>query len=179
MRVSARVRANRANAKKSTGPRTQKGRARASRNALKHGLSISPSLWVRATEEVEHFARRIAGEGASLPLLQAATAVAEAQIDLIRIRRMKCDLMSDPKAREKQLSKKEIAAIGREMRKEMKRIDALEKSGRLSEWEVDDEANALVALVDRSLEPKPQTLEEGLGQLAVQIALIDRYERLT
>jgi len=42
---------------------------------------------------------------------------------------------------------------------------------------VDDEANALVALVDRSLEPKPQTLEEGLGQLAVQIARIDRYER--
>lgn len=38
-RLSARVRANRANARKSTGPKTEEGRARVARNALAHGLS--------------------------------------------------------------------------------------------------------------------------------------------
>ena len=38
-KLSARVRANRANARKSTGPKTAEGRERVSRNALKHGLS--------------------------------------------------------------------------------------------------------------------------------------------
>src|SRR5262245_63016585 len=35
----ARLRANRDNAKKSTGPRTESGKHRSSQNALKHGLS--------------------------------------------------------------------------------------------------------------------------------------------
>jgi hypothetical protein len=38
-KLSARARANRANARKSTGPKTAEGRARVSRNAIKHGLS--------------------------------------------------------------------------------------------------------------------------------------------
>lgn len=177
MRVSARVRANRANAKKSTGPRTQQGRARASRNAVKHGLSIPPSLWQRPAHEVEKITQRIAGEGASAQILEAATAIAEAELDLMRIRRVKCDLMSDPKAREKKLSRKEIAAVGRKFREEKKRIDALEKSRRLSEWDAFDEACELVACVDCALEPKPRSLEQGMGLLATHIARIGRYER--
>jgi len=177
MRASARVRDNRANAKKSTGPRTQQGRTRASRNAIKHGLSLPPSLWERPADEVENFVQLIAGEGASVQLQAAANAIAEAEFDLMRIRRVKCDLMSDPKAREKKPSRKVIAAVRLKMHEEMKRIDAFEESGRFSEWQVMDETFELVAFVDRALEPKPRTLEQGMGTLAIHIARIDRYER--
>ena len=40
-----------------------------------------------------------------------------------------------------------------------------------------DETFELVAFVDRALEPKPRTLEQGMGTLAIHIVRIDRYER--
>ncbi len=77
---------NRANARLSTGPKTAKGKARASKNARRHGLNLpvlrDPSL----AKEVETMACRIAGEGASGELLARARAIAEAQIDLQRVR---------------------------------------------------------------------------------------------
>ena len=79
-------RSNRANARLSTGPKTAEGKARASKNARRHGLNLpvlrDPSL----AKEVETMACRIAGEGASGELLARARAIAEAQIDLQRMR---------------------------------------------------------------------------------------------
>jgi len=40
LRSDRKIKANRANARASTGPRTARGRARAARNALRHGLSL-------------------------------------------------------------------------------------------------------------------------------------------
>lgn len=47
------LQANRANAKRSTGPRTQAGKAAVRRNALKHGV-LSSSVGVLPDEWVEH-----------------------------------------------------------------------------------------------------------------------------
>jgi len=53
MATKRQIAANKKNAKLSTGPRTERGKARSSRNSLKHGL-LSQDL-VMLTENVEHF----------------------------------------------------------------------------------------------------------------------------
>jgi hypothetical protein len=59
--ISARkLAANRANARRSTGPRTPEGKRRSRANALKHGLSVSVLADPRLAAEVEVLARRIA-----------------------------------------------------------------------------------------------------------------------
>jgi hypothetical protein len=75
--------ANRANAKKSTGPRTAAGRAKSSRNAYRHGLSVPMQPDPQA---VDVLAFAIAGKSAGEVDLHAARALAEAQLELKRIR---------------------------------------------------------------------------------------------
>jgi hypothetical protein len=87
MSTSRQIEANRNNARSSTGPRTQRGRARASRNASRHGLSVSVDSDPRLSQQVEELARHIVGETASPGVLEKARRFAEAQIDLDRIRR--------------------------------------------------------------------------------------------
>ena len=57
--------ANRANAARSTGPRTRAGKAAVARNALRHGLSLPVLADPALAPEVAALATRIAGEGAS------------------------------------------------------------------------------------------------------------------
>ena len=86
--------ANRANAKASTGPKTARGKTRAAQNALRHGLS-SPILEGQALSvEAESLAREFAGEGATPEILEHARRVAAAQIDLVRIRQARHDLLA-------------------------------------------------------------------------------------
>ena len=104
------IAANRANALKSTGPRTAAGRAKSSRNAYRHGLSVPMAP---DSGQVESLARTLAGEtaGEDQPeaaredQLEAARALAAAQLELKRIREAKVaatptglDQMLDPEA---------------------------------------------------------------------------------
>jgi hypothetical protein len=89
------IQANRANARKSTGPTTARGRARAAHNARRHGLSLSVFADPALSEQVEAFAREIAGEPANDDIYQRACRVAEAQIDLQRVRYARHLLLSE------------------------------------------------------------------------------------
>jgi hypothetical protein len=80
------INANRANARSSTGPQTAQGRARAARNALRHALSLPISSNPALSEEVEALASQIAGSGADAKTQELARRIAEAQIDLRRVR---------------------------------------------------------------------------------------------
>lgn len=79
--------ANRANGRASRGPKTAEGKSRSSQNALGHGLSLPVMTNPALAKEVELLAQQIAGDGAGHHILEYARAVAEAQIDLTRIRR--------------------------------------------------------------------------------------------
>jgi hypothetical protein len=89
------IKANRANARASTGPRTAQGRIRSARNALRHGLSLPVCSDPILYEEVEALAREIAGTDANPEIRELARRVAEAQIDLRRVRYARHKLLSD------------------------------------------------------------------------------------
>lgn len=90
-----RVAANQKNAKRSTGPRTAEGKSRSRQNALKHGLAVPASAMRELTNDVLLLARSIAGDAHDIPLvLQAATRVAEATIDVQRARRARVELLN-------------------------------------------------------------------------------------
>ena len=86
--------ANRANARSSTGPKTPHGRARASRNAFRHGLSLPVDCDPLLSEEVNALAGKIAGYNANPEVLELARRVAEAEIDLCRIRAVRHQLVN-------------------------------------------------------------------------------------
>ena len=95
MTSDRKIKANRANARASTGPKTARGRARAARNALRHGLSLPVRSDPALSEEVETLAREIAGPDANTRIKELARRVAEAQIDLRRVRYARHQLLSD------------------------------------------------------------------------------------
>ncbi len=83
------VRANRANAIVSTGPRTPRGKARAGQNALKHGLTVQRSS-PETDGKIRRLAAAFAGENADDAIVQdAARSLAEAQLHLQRVQRVK------------------------------------------------------------------------------------------
>src|SRR5262249_12346731 len=91
---AGRTKANRANAHASTGPKTAQGRAHSARNARRHGLSLPVLSNPALSQEVETLARDIAEAGATPEILELARRIAEAQIDLRRVRSARHDLLA-------------------------------------------------------------------------------------
>jgi hypothetical protein len=78
--------ANRNNARASTGPKTAAGRARLKHNARRHGLTSRNWFHGALANQAHALAHRIAGNNASAAVLTAARRVAEAQLDVNRVR---------------------------------------------------------------------------------------------
>jgi hypothetical protein len=164
MTSERKIRANRANARASTGPKTAQGRARSARNALRYGLSLSVFSDRALSEEVEALAREIAGPGANTEIQELARQIAEAQIDLRRVRdarhHLLSDALSDPYYDSRANTREKMRILG-----SLLRLNA-----------PDIPIEALVNIVYRTPEG-PQKLATILTQEAKQLRAMDRYER--
>ena len=92
MASERKIAANRANAAKSTGPRSAAGKKRAAQNSLSHGLAIRHS-GAEFTRLVEEGARKIVEDTNDEGDLELARTAAEAELDLARVRRVKVGLI--------------------------------------------------------------------------------------
>jgi hypothetical protein len=89
------IRTNRANARASTGPKTLNGRHRSAQNALRHGLSLSLYSSPTWSEEIGTLARALGGPAANREIKELAHRVAEAQIDVCRVRNARHQLLAN------------------------------------------------------------------------------------
>lgn len=87
------IRANRSNAKASTGPRTRAGKARSGQNARKHGLSAAgsnPEVDAEVTRLVELIMDEYGGDEVTR---DAARSLAETQVQVRSVRAYKVALL--------------------------------------------------------------------------------------
>jgi hypothetical protein len=94
MTTSRQLTANRANARASTGPQSEAGKRRSARNATQLRLSLPVNADPTLCREVTNLARLIAGPGASAKMVGLALPIAEAQVDLARVRRARYAILS-------------------------------------------------------------------------------------
>ena len=164
MTSDRKIKANRQNARASTGPQTAQGRTRAARNARRHGLSLSVCSDPALCEEVEALAREIAGTGANAEIQELARRVAEAQIDLQRVRyarhKLLSDALSDPYYDSRENDRKKLAFICS-----------------LARPNAPDIPLALVEKYLTSTPKGPQKFAIILSQEAKRLLAMDRYER--
>jgi enoyl-CoA hydratase/carnithine racemase len=93
MTSARKLRANRANSLRSTGPKTAAGRSASARNARRHGLGIPVLSDPVLSAEVEAIAQKIAGN-TNPDLVELARRIAEAEVDILRARRIRSDMIS-------------------------------------------------------------------------------------
>jgi hypothetical protein len=92
MTSDRKIAANRNNAKKSTGPRSNAGREASRRNALRHGLAIAIGSDPALHEDIEKLAKLLTSSSGRQKVSQFARAAAEAEHDLLRIRKIRASL---------------------------------------------------------------------------------------
>jgi hypothetical protein len=158
------TRANRANARASTGPKTARGRAHAAQNAFRHGLSLPVCSDAALSEEVEALAREIAGADGRAEIQELARRAAEAQIDLRRVRsarhRLLSDALSNPYYESRADTRMKAAVLSRLLRPRAPDIPI-----------------AAVSAFLTSTPKGPQKFAVILSREAKQLLAMDRYER--
>jgi hypothetical protein len=155
------ITANQINARASTGPKSELGKSRATRNSRRHGLSISIFSDPNRSAEIDNLAFRISGQGAQPDVIELARDIARAQIDLARIRQARHDLLAgeldDPEFRPKEFFKNTDVVV-----KGSGLLRAYGPNDRVLHWKKLQGAHKFVYI---------------LSDLSHQLLAIDRYEQ--
>jgi hypothetical protein len=93
MTSPAKIAANRRNARRSTGPRSAAGKARARRNAFRHGLATPASLDHVAMDRINDLIFALTMDFPNKLELELATLAAEAQSEIERVRQAKVSMV--------------------------------------------------------------------------------------
>jgi hypothetical protein len=88
------INANRENAKKSTGPRSEEGRRKIRRNAFRHGLAIDVAFDPYFHRAIEAMAKIIVSASAQGTTIALARHLAETEVDILRIRDVRTALFN-------------------------------------------------------------------------------------
>jgi len=158
-------RANRANARASTGPKTTRGRSHAARNALRHALNLPVYSDPVLSEEVEALAREIIGTDSNPEIQELARRIAEAHIDLRRVRHARHQILSqaltDPDYESEAMPRKKSALV----------LQCLQRLGPSAPMP----DNVMEFL---SSKPEgPNKFATILADKALRLLALDRYER--
>ena len=156
------IAANRRNARKSTGPRSTAGKNRASRNAYRHGLTVNITSTAALTAQLDKRVRESAGDSGDAILLERARAVAQAELELARVRRAKVALI-ERASTFGELDPPRVTAI-----QMIQLLNALER-GRPLPKPID---------ASRTMPSQhPERLAEAIRRVLPQLRRLDRYER--
>jgi hypothetical protein len=158
------IEANRDNARASTGPKTAHGRAKSTKNALRHALSLPVFSDPMLSEAVDALAREIAGADRDAEQQELARRIAEAQIDLRRVRRARHQLLTrklaEPYYESRADTREKVAMLCRLLGKNPPDVPLF----------------ALETFVT-STPQGPQKLATILSEEVRQLSAMDRYER--
>jgi hypothetical protein len=158
------IAANRRNARKSTGPRSGAGRKRASRNAYRHGLTLSITSTAAFAKQLDILVRKIAGDSEDAIVLERARAIAQAELDLARVRRAKLALIERASAFGEldppQLTVTQMIRI----------LNAYDRGGRLI---IPKPIDALATMPSQ----EPDRSAEAIRRLLPELRKLERYER--
>jgi len=171
MTSAAQRAANRSNAKSSTGPRTAAGKIRSSRSALKHGLSIPIASDPEMSVEMEALARKIMGENPDPALLPFARQIADAQLDLDRVRRARYAIL---------LNAHDAPDDSPELLKNKARITRLFREHGIQPGPARRPLQGLVNVFFDLIKKQPKPVERvaiAFKEMARELATLDRYER--
>lgn len=159
-----RLKTNRANARASTGPKTVRGKARASRNAYRHGLNIPVLSDPILSKDVKTLASDIADHSINNEIYRFAENIAVCQAEVIRIRQARYDLLV-----------RNIDEYAKDLQNEGN--VKLEKAIRMRIGESATILDFAKRWFRTELPQGPKKLAFILSGFAKQLSIIDRYER--
>ncbi len=154
---------SRLNGKKSRGPKSEVGRRLSSRNSLSHGLSLPISSDPLLSSRAERLAKLIAGPDAGKHRLEEALIIAEAQMDLQRVRRLRLDILAHPSLVDKRIKLRDVRTLMKSMEENV--------CDQWAETIIIGQGNQEILT---GIEPQ---LEDKISEVISSFYRLDRYER--